>query len=129
LKRGRGVPGGYCAFTGACGAGVGVGIAFSVLLGANPVKAQERQQVQQVTQAVLREQAGFAAARCCQRDSWLALKKAAELSQDYLSIALRADFPLHCRQAHQNRECLGTACPLWEGVSIAARASDLAKAR
>jgi len=129
LKRGRGVPGGYCAFTGACGAGVGVGIAFSVLLGANPVKAQERQQVQQVTQAVLGEQAGFAAARCCQRDSWLALKKAAELSQDYLSITLRADFPLYCRQAHRNRECLGTACPLWEGVAIAARVSDLAKPR
>jgi len=129
LKRGRGVPGGYCAFTGACGAGVGVGIAFSVLLGANPVKAQERQQVQQVTQAVLGEQAGFAAARCCQRDSWLALKKAAELSQDYLSITLRADFPLRCRQAHQNRECLGTVCPLWEEVSIAARVLDLAKAR
>jgi MoaA/NifB/PqqE/SkfB family radical SAM enzyme/SAM-dependent methyltransferase len=123
LKRGRGVPGGYCAFTGACGAGVGVGIAFSLLLGANPVKARERQQVQQITQAVLQEQASFAAARCCQRDCWLALKKAAELSKEYLPLALRADFPLHCRQAHQNRECLGTACPLWEGVSIAARAS------
>jgi 7,8-dihydro-6-hydroxymethylpterin dimethyltransferase len=116
LQRGRGVPGGYCAFTGACGAGVGVGLAFSLLLGANPVKARERQQVQQITQAVLREQASLAAARCCQRDSWLALKKAAELSKNYLPIALRADFPLHCRQAHQNRECLGTACPLWEGV-------------
>jgi MoaA/NifB/PqqE/SkfB family radical SAM enzyme/SAM-dependent methyltransferase len=114
LRRGQGVPGGYCAFTGACGAALGVGIAFSLLLGANPVKARERQQVQQITQAVLQEQANFAAARCCQRDSWLAIKKAAELSKIYLPIALQADFPLHCRQAHQNRECLGIACPLWE---------------
>ena len=116
LRRGQAVPGGYCAFTGACGAAVGVGIAFSLLLGANPVKARERQQVQQITQAVLREQASFAAARCCQRDSWLALKKAAELSKNYLPIALQADFPIHCRQAHQNRECLGIVCPLGEGV-------------
>lgn len=129
LKRGRGVPGGYCAFTGACGAGIGVGIAFSLLLNADPVKAWGRQQVQQITQAVLQEQCGFAAARCCQRDSWLALKKAAELSKEYLPLTLRADFPLRCRQAHQNRECLGTACHLWEGVSISARTSELSKGR
>jgi hypothetical protein len=116
LRRGKAVPGGYCAFTGACGAAVGVGIAFSLLLGANPVKARERQQVQEVTQAVLQEQASFAAARCCQRDCWLAIKKAAELSKNYLPIALQADFPLQCRQALQNRECLGIVCPLGEGV-------------
>ncbi len=116
LRRGKAVPGGYCAFTGACGAAVGVGIAFSLLLGANPVKARERQQVQEVTQAVLQEQASFAAARCCQRDCWLAIRKAAELSKNYLPIVLQADFSLHCRQAHQNRECLGEVCPLWKGV-------------
>ncbi|MGQ9921556.1 MAG: DUF5714 domain-containing protein, partial [Desulfobacca sp.] len=106
LKRGRVVPGGYCAFTGACGAAVGVGLAFSLLLGASPVKARERQQVQQVIQAVIQEQARFAAARCCQRDSWLALKKAAELSKTYLPITLPANTPLRCQQAHLNRECL-----------------------
>jgi len=113
LRRGKGVPGGYCAFTGACGAAVGVGIAFSLLLGASPVKARERQQVQQVIQAVIQEQARFAAARCCQRDSWLALKKAAALSEIYLPITLRADFHLGCQQAHLNQECLGAECPLW----------------
>ncbi len=124
LRRGQAVPGGWCAFTGACGAALGVGVAFSLLLGANPVKPGERRQVQQITQAVLKEQAAFAAARCCQRDSWLALRKAAELSRDYLPIALKADSPLRCTQARQNRECLGAACPLWEGVSMAARASE-----
>jgi hypothetical protein len=72
---------------------------------------------------------GFAAARCCQRDSWLALTKAAELSRDYLPIALRAEAPLYCTQARQNRECLGTACPLWEGVSMAAKAMKVSKGR
>jgi len=124
LRRGQAVPGGWCAFTGACGAALGVGLSFSLLLGANPVKAAERQQVQQITQAVLEDQSAFAAARCCQRDSWLALRKAAELSREYLPIALRADSSLSCTQAHQNRECLGTACPLWEEVSMAFKGSE-----
>lgn len=124
LRRGQAVPGGWCAFTGACGAALGVGVAFSLLMGANPVKPGERQEVQQITQAVLKEQAAFAAARCCQRDSWLALRKAAELSREYLPIALKAEAPLRCTQAHQNRECLGRACPLWEGVSMATKASE-----
>lgn len=114
LRRGQSVPGGYCAFTGACGAALGVGIAFSLLLGASPVKAKERQQVQQLIQAVIQTQAQYAAGRCCQRDSWLALKKAAELSQTYLPLTLRADFLFRCQQAHLNRECLGQTCPLWQ---------------
>jgi MoaA/NifB/PqqE/SkfB family radical SAM enzyme/SAM-dependent methyltransferase len=113
LRRGKTVPGGYCAYTGGCGAALGVGIAFSLILRASPVKARERQQVQQVTQAVIQAQARFAAARCCQRDSWLALKTAAALSKTYLSISLPADVPLRCQQAHLNQECLGQSCPLW----------------
>jgi hypothetical protein len=114
LKWGRTVPGGSCAFAGVCGAALGVGIAFGILLGANPLKPRERQHVQQVVQVVSQEQARLAAARCCQRDSWLALRQAAVLSRTYLPVALRADFPLRCRQAHLNKECLGRACPLWQ---------------
>lgn len=115
LRRGKTVPGGYCAYTGGCGAALGVGIAFSLILRASPVKARERQQVQQVIQAVIQAQARFAAARCCQRDSWLALKTAAALSKTYLSISLPADAPLRCQQVHLNQECLGQSCPLWPG--------------
>ncbi len=113
LRRGKTVPGGSCAFTGGCGAALGVGIAFSLLLGASPVKARERGQVQQIVQSVIQAQAEIAAARCCQRDSWLALRKAAALSQAVLPITLQADVPLPCRQTSLNRECLGPDCPLW----------------
>jgi len=116
LRRGKAVPGGYCACAGACGAAIGAGIAFSLLMGASPIKARERQRVQQVIQAVVQEQARFAAARCCQRDSWLALKKAVALSKTYLPITLPAAFSLRCQQAHLNRECLGRECPLWQDV-------------
>ncbi len=45
LARGQAVPGGACGFMGVCGAAAGVGIAFSLLLGANPEKPARRRQV------------------------------------------------------------------------------------
>jgi MoaA/NifB/PqqE/SkfB family radical SAM enzyme/SAM-dependent methyltransferase len=113
ISRGSGIAGGFCGFMGVCGAAVGVGIAFSLLMDANPVKPTERRHVQGATQAVLKEIAALDAARCCQRDCWIALVKAAELSETLLPIALKADHRLICAQQHLNRECLGKACQCW----------------
>ena len=112
IRRGAQVIGGSCAFTGICGAATGVGIAFSLLLQANPIKPQQRQVVQQVTQQVLKEIAEFEAARCCQRDCWLGLKKAAALSAEYLPIPLTAEAIIGCSQRNQNKECIGMVCPV-----------------
>ncbi len=112
IRRGSQVIGGSCAFVGICGAASGVGIAFSLLLQANPVRAIQRQQVQQITQQVLAEIAAYEAARCCQRDCWIGVKKAAELSADYLPVTLKAEAVIGCQQRHLNHECLGNDCPL-----------------
>ncbi|MFH0728108.1 MAG: DUF5714 domain-containing protein, partial [Pseudomonadota bacterium] len=53
------------------------------------------------------------AARCCQRDSWLALTKAVTLSRRYLPISLEANLPMNCEQRHRNKECMGATCPLY----------------
>jgi len=113
INRGSSVPGGYCAFMGVCGAAMGVGLAFSLILEANPLHPELRKTVQSATQAVLADIAALKAARCCQRDSWIALKKAAELSKRHLPVTLRADHPLICRQKEMNKECFGKACPLF----------------
>jgi len=112
IRRGNQIIGGSCAFTGICGSASGVGIAFSLLLQANPVKAEQRQLVQQITQQVLADIAELKAARCCQRDCWLGLKKAAELSKEYLPVTLCADAVIGCYQRHQNQECIGMECPV-----------------
>jgi len=112
IKRGSTIAGGHCAFMGVCGAAVGVGISFSLILDANPLKPSERKTVQTATQAVLAEIAKLKAARCCQRDSWIALKKAAELSSTILPITLLANASVVCRQQKNNKECLGSDCPL-----------------
>jgi hypothetical protein len=113
IRRGSSVAGGHCAFMGVCGGAVGVGIAFSRILDANPLTPEKRKIVQSATQAVLADIARFRAARCCQRDSWIALKKAAELSKVYLSAPLQAEHNLICLQKQKNQECLGEGCPLW----------------
>ncbi len=126
IRRGGQVIGGSCAFVGICGSATGVGIAFSLILGANPVKAEERQMVQQITQQVLRNVAEFKAARCCQRDCWLGLKKAAELSKEYLTVELRADAAIGCYQRHQNKECIGMDCPVLQEQAVKAKTSSTA---
>jgi len=112
IARGSKVPGGFCGQSGGCGAALGVGIGFSILLGASPVKAELRQQVQQITAKTLLALASQPAARCCQRDGWTALQEAAELSKSLLPIPLRAEAPLTCTQHQRNRFCLGESCAI-----------------
>jgi len=98
---------------GVCGAAVGVGIAYSLILEANPLTPELRKTVQTVTQTVLTDISELNAARCCQRDSWFALKKAAKLSETCLPLPLRADHSLDCLQKENNKHCFGKACPLF----------------
>jgi hypothetical protein len=122
IRRGAGVAGGYCAFMGICAAAIGVGIAFAILLESDPCDADVRQQVQRITHEVLGEISRYRAGRCCQRDGWIALRKAAEISERLLPIGLQADAPLPCRQVKQNQECIREACPLYpRNVKAAAR--------
>ena len=112
VSRGSEISGGFCGFMGICGAALGVGIAFSLIMNANPMKPGERRDVQTVTNEALRDIACLKAARCCQRDCYLALMKAAELSADYLPIKLEADYGLVCKQMKLNKECIGRQCVL-----------------
>ena len=120
LDRGARVPGGYCGYMGICGAAIGVGIAFALLLESTPLKGVQRHQLQSLTHEVLGVIAQYEAARCCQRDCWLALKKAADMSATLLPIHLRASAHVACRQIGQNGECLGKACPLFPADFAAA---------
>lgn len=112
LERGSKVPGGACGYMGVCGAAIGVGIGFSILIQASPLTPTPRQLVQDIVSKVLKDIAAFQAARCCQRDSYTALKAAEHISSSLLPIRLQAQAPLVCRQYMKNRECIGRACPL-----------------
>lgn len=113
IQRGQSIPGGACAFLGACGAAVGAGIAVSLLLEATPYDGRKRQAAQQATQRALERIASFEAPRCCQRDAWLALQETSCFLRERLGITLRAEHRLLCGQASSNLECIGDRCPLW----------------
>lgn len=113
IRRGSTVAGGSCGFMGVCGAAVGVGVAFGILLDANPLDPAGRHSVQTVVRRVIESISSLEAARCCQREAVLALRKAAEISPQYLPVTLQADTPIACVQIARNAECLGRECPLW----------------
>lgn len=113
IQRGAEVCGGSCGFWGVCGAATGVGIGFSVLLEATPLKAAARQTVQEIVQQVLAEIAGYQAARCCQRDCWIALRSALRIAAERWQLPLTELQPFACSQMARNKECLGLDCPLW----------------
>jgi MoaA/NifB/PqqE/SkfB family radical SAM enzyme/SAM-dependent methyltransferase len=113
IQRGATIAGGSCAFLGVCGAATGVAIGFSILLGANPLQGEKRKLLQHATARVLDHIADLEAARCCQRDCWIGLRVAADLSEELLGVRLPADEPLTCDQLDSNPDCLGADCPLW----------------
>lgn len=91
---------------------IGGGIAVSLLLEGTPYDGDKRQPAQQATHRALGAIASFNAPRCCQRDSWLALREASALIRELAGIPLTAD-PFACGQHRRNRECIHEQCPLW----------------
>jgi hypothetical protein len=112
------VPGGACGFMGICGAVTGAGIGFSLILGASPLEPAARRKVMSITGKITATTSRFEAARCCQRECWVTLRCAAQLSRTVLPIALRADGELQCGQTEQNRECIGSDCPLYSNEQM-----------
>lgn len=124
IQRGQTIAGGACAFLGACGAAIGVGIAVSVLIASNPYDGEKRQTVQQATQKALERIASYNAPRCCQRDSWLALQTAADIVEKILGKSLQVQSSTACRQVAKNKECILDRCPLWR-AGIDERSSEI----
>jgi len=113
IDRGSIIPGGACGFMGSCGAAIGVGIAFSIILEATPLTPRSRNQVQTLVSKILHRIGKLNAARCCQRESYLALVEAARASKMLLPLQLRADQDLLCTQYPLNKECIKRACQLY----------------
>ncbi len=110
------VKGGSCGFNGACGAGIGTGICVSVALGATPLSGAEWRQANLMTAESLRVIAMNGGPRCCKRDSFLAIQRAAAFLNDELEAALPAEESPRCEFNKLNRECIGKACPYFPGA-------------
>lgn len=114
IERGATIPGGVCAYWGSCGAVLGAGAAFSVILESSPLKPKQRQMIQKMVSELSPVTSNLRAARCCQREVWLTLQKVSELSKTYLDIALQAEGKVICHQMNDNKECIYNACPYYK---------------
>ncbi len=112
LERGRMVPPASCSYLGVDGAAVGVGIAFSVIVKADPYKGRERHIAQTAVATALMRIADYAASRCCLRECVTALRTAEELSEELLGFKLPARGQITCKVQHLNKGCIGKRCPV-----------------
>ena len=109
IERGSKVPGGWCGFYGACGGGVGVGIAVSILTEATPVKGPERSLAMAATAYALGRITDNGP-RCCKRMLRKGLQAAMDYLEKTLNITLVTDLKVKCRYVNRNRECTKEAC-------------------
>ncbi len=107
IKRGSKVPGGYCGIYGACGAGIGVGVAVSILLGATPFTSSERSQANRATSGALRCIADAGGVRCCKKATRISLRKGVAYLSDVFGLIWyqKLDMGMNCTYTDLNREC------------------------
>jgi len=109
-RRSEPVAGSFCGIQGACGAGIGTGTFVAIASGATPLKGPERGLSNRMTARALDVIARTDGARCCKRESFLAILAAARFAREHLGVDLPARGPA-CDWSGTNRECLGEACP------------------
>jgi hypothetical protein len=111
ITEGVTLPGGTCGYWGACAAALGMGIAYSAILGATPLTRRERAAAQAIVARILSRLSELDAPRCCRRESLIALQTGAECSGQFLPRTVRSSARGACRQPWLNAECIGAACP------------------
>jgi MoaA/NifB/PqqE/SkfB family radical SAM enzyme/SAM-dependent methyltransferase len=104
------LPGGTCAYWGGCAAALGVGVAYAAILKASPVKARGRQAAQLVVTRILQRLSDLRAARCCRRESLIALQVATESSAELLPTPVTTTIVAVCDQAAANPQCIRRLC-------------------
>jgi SAM-dependent methyltransferase len=113
ISEGAKLPGGTCAYWGGCSAALGMGVAYSAILNASPLKSRGRSAAQAIVARILQRLSDLRAPRCCRRESLIALQVGAELSAQLLPHPLATEGDPTCTQNSLNRECIGKGCPFF----------------
>jgi hypothetical protein len=117
-QRSEDIKGGFCGLHGACGAGIGTGIFVSLITAATPLSTSERGLSNRMTAESLLKIAQTGGARCCKRDSLLAIFTAVRFLESEFAILLPAREDIRCVFSHLNQECLEQSCPFHQKKSI-----------
>lgn len=110
IKRGSQIPGGYCGIYGACGAGIGTGVAVAVITSSTPLTPEPRALSNMMTSKALKGIAELGGARCCKASSRVAVEIAAEFFREYLECEMDTPVRPRCSHMKRNSECNLTHC-------------------
>jgi len=113
LKRGLMIPSGGCGFLGVCGAGIGIGIAFSIIEKATPLHEKERSNAMELSSRAIHRIARLGGPRCCTMSTYNTLDFAVRELK-----ALGYDLPAEksvgrCRDPKLNDQCHLERCPYY----------------
>lgn len=107
--RGVAVPGANCAYCGACGAGLGIGIAISAILETSPLSTDIWSKTVEISSLCNLEIAKHGGPRCCKRDTFIALLAGTKEIERLTEIKLPAS-KFVCKYFPQNSQCRGKNC-------------------
>ena len=110
-ERGSQIPGGVCGFWGCCGAGVSTGIYMSIVTGATPLAGRSWGLANRTTAKALEAIGELGGPRCCKRDTFTAIRKAAEMTAKELGVEMDCPAEIVCTFSEENQQCLKKACP------------------
>ena len=110
ITRGKAIFGGICGSHGACGAGIGVGIAYSVIHQVTPYAKEDRGEANRLTALALDAISRHGGPRCCKRDAITAIESAAA---HWESLRGTVKSRYICCQHVYNDMCLRYACPYY----------------
>lgn len=108
--RGRKIFGGICGTHGACGAAIGVGIAYSVIYGVTPYAVDARGEANKMTALALTAIGGYGGPRCCKRDAMLAIETA---KKHFGCYPAEGEETYVCSQFPDNTMCIADRCPYY----------------
>ena len=112
-ERATKIPGGICGNYGSCGAGVGTGLAISVITEATPLTEVSWGLANEITGHTLIRMGKCGGPRCCKRNTFIAIEEAAKFIEENLELNLY-DYKENkaiCEFKKYNKQCLGKKCP------------------
>jgi len=113
IARAKRVPLGSCGAWGACGAAIGVGIAFSVALDIDMMSGEKRSMVLRLVSKILEEISRLNGPRCCKASVMIALGVARTFLADKYGVVFD-DEKVKCTFRDRNlQECLKEACSFY----------------
>lgn len=110
-QRGSQVPGGACGFWGACGAAISAGMFVSIVTGSTPLKEREWGLSNLMTSEALQKIGTIGGPRCCKRNTYTAIRAAADFCARNLGIKMEMPEEIVCTFNRQNRQCITLRCP------------------